>query len=212
MSKEVVNVLLYYCTSMVDQISENERPKDQDPKDLNRQLRDFCLNIHKITPPDIFEDVLKAFNNLKKLSREDIMGIHKGGLESIERRANNEAYHRLTERLKGLVEPANVTQAMKDYLVSDFQEGLITGGVAPDVDHLPIWIDDEGNTGIYDPDKEKVKPIERSVYSGYMKSALREKAVEYEHSKFMGRPTRTVQDQHLPGWRAEFTARYGEEP
>lgn len=197
---------------MADQISENERPKDQDPKDLNRQLRDFCLNIHKITPPALFEDVLEAFNPSKKLSREDILEIQRRGLESIYRRSNNEANDRLVERLKVLVVSANVTQAMKDYLVSDFQKGLVIGGVAPDVDNLPIWIGDEGNTGIYDPDKEKIKPIERSAYRAYMKVALIEKSFEYEQSKFMKRPSRAVQDRHLPGWRSEFTERYGEEP
>ncbi len=197
---------------MADQITENETPKDQDPKDLNRRLRDFCLNIHKITPPGLFEDALEAFDHLKELSREDILGIHKRGLESIRIRGNNEANDRLAKRLKLLVEPANVTQAMKDYLVNNFQEGLIIGGVAPDVDNLPIWIDDEGSTGIYDPDKQKVKLVERAVYNAYMKKALIEKSFEYEQSKFMKRPSKAVQDPHLPGWRAEFTERYGEEP
>lgn len=192
---------------MLDQIMENEKPKDQDPKDLNRQLRAFYLKAHQINPPSL----LGLSNKLDTI--EDVLELQKRALESINRRAKNEATEKLVERLKDLLKPANTTQAMKDYIEREFVEGLLWGGrPSVDDDLLPEWVDIKGNAGIYDPDKEKIKLVERSVYDAYMKRALLGKRFEDAQSKFMGRPSRAIQDKHLPGWRAEFIARYGEKP
>ena len=199
---------------MTDQIVENERPKDQDPKALNSQLRNFYLNVPQLIPPSVLprsllESVFGKTNS--RPTTEEIWKIWREGLESIDRRSKNEVTDKLGKRLKVLLEPANSTQAMKDCIESAFYNILLFGDWSQDYD-LPEWVDHEGNTGIYDFDKQKVKPIERSVYRAYLKVALMEKGFEDAQSEFMNRPSRAVQDRHLPGWRAEFIERYGEEP
>jgi hypothetical protein len=165
-------------------------------------LRDFYTRAFQINP-----SVINSTNdsrNFNELTIEDRVGLIEKSLSMFERRLKNEATHMLIEKLKILLEPANITPAMKGYAIEDFSAAMVWGSRA-----LPGWMNND-DMGIYNPDKEKVKLIERAEYKTYMKEAIRIK--RYQDEQPTGKNTASIQDELLPKWTAEFKERYGEEP
>jgi hypothetical protein len=185
---------------MVDQIAENEKPKDQDPRSLNRQLRDFYTRAFQMNP-----SVMNSTNDSRsfdELTGKDRIGFIEKSLDMFEKRLKSEANRMLIEKFKILLEPANITPSMKRYAMEDFSAAMVWGSRA-----LPGWMNND-DMGIYNPDKEKVKLIERAEYKTYMKEAILFKRYQDEQPRG---ETASVQDGLLPEWTAEFKERYGEE-
>ena len=203
---------------MADEFNQ-ERPMPPTPAERNQHLANFYRESYQYLSPIKLPEIPKT-DNLK----DDIEGHLLVG-EAIISRFEQEITEKLTAKLTQILATANVTQAMKDYIVWNFEARFFTG-ITPDrEEELPEWVDSNSQKeGIFSQNKDSVKLIEQSTCRRALNDHIRyrqERSGLFEKQKQVAESlskigiTLNTSDPmgNIPSrWKNEYLARYGDEP
>lgn len=188
------------------------------PISQNNTLRDFYRRSSELLPKISPFSVLDEGDSQGTEEKAD---VHQIIMRDINRRHDSEMTIKLSEKLQFLLQSANVTQAMKDFLIWEFRELFSLGdrNITPETKYE--WLTKRG-AGIFSNDMQTVKDIGRKAYFGLgegikaagvtagetlrkMQEIAKSAGVDYN-------PFDLPIDRVYTRWEGEFKERYGEDP
>lgn len=197
------------------------------PKHSNASLRNFYASLDRTLPLILGESVEPSIDS----SLGAKIDTHSRFAKELQGRTNSEVLEIMVGKLTRIIDPANTTDAFKDYVLNDLRARFLAGvGKRKNSGKSlpPAWTvgEDSLSDGVFASERGSVKPMERATYhqalddslgfqkrhSGLLRSIENNLTQLSELTGESYNIPRAPVDEILARWRPEFFERYGDEP